>query len=103
MDIIRKPRAELWEEKRKGIEFEGHRSVKAVLTTHPAMVYENQDRGCLDCQDGKARNPDTRWYRMDSREQTIPKPASKKTTSKSASKAAKKPISRTARKQPASK
>lgn len=101
VNIIRKPRAELREEKRKGITFEGHKSVKAVLGTHPAMVYENQGRGCLVCQDGIAHNPDTRWKRRGTRQPAVARTAFKKTAFPSSSTAVRRHGSKTARKQPA--
>jgi hypothetical protein len=61
--LIKKPRAELREEKRRGVQFPGHKSVKAIIGSHPAMQYENQLDGCLPCQNGVARNPATRWRR----------------------------------------
>jgi len=45
--LIKTPRAEVWEEKKQGIEFSGHRTVKAAIERHPAMVYEHQTDGCL--------------------------------------------------------
>ena len=62
-NLIKKPRAELREEKKRGVIFPGHRSVKAVIEKHPAMVYENQSTGCLHCQDDVPGNPETRWKR----------------------------------------
>jgi len=59
--LIRKPRAEVREEKKRGVQFPGHRKVKAAIERHPAMVYENQTDGCLPCQNGTAKNPQTRW------------------------------------------
>jgi len=39
--LIKKPRAEVREEKKQGVEFPGHRQVKAAIERHAAMVYEN--------------------------------------------------------------
>ena len=61
--LIKKPRAEVREEKMRGVEFPGHNKVKAVIERHPAMVRENQTDGCLPCQNGTAKNPETRWRR----------------------------------------
>jgi len=58
--LIKRPRAEVWEEKKRGVEFAGHRRVKAAIEQHPAMVYENHSDGCLPCQNGTAKNPRTR-------------------------------------------
>jgi len=59
--LIMKPCAEVREEKKRGVEFPGHRKVKAAIEKHPAMVYENQTDGCLPCQNGTAKNPRTCW------------------------------------------
>jgi len=59
--LIDKPRREVWEEKMRGVEFPGHRMVKAAIERHPAMVYENLTDGCLPCQNGTAKNPRTPW------------------------------------------
>lgn len=63
-EIIRKPRAELREEKRRGVEFEGYKNVKVVMKRHPAMDPENEQDGCLVCQNGQPHNPETRWKRQ---------------------------------------
>jgi len=47
--LIKKPRAEVREEKKRGVEFPGHNKVKAAIERHPAMVRENQTDGCLPC------------------------------------------------------
>jgi hypothetical protein len=61
--LIKKPRAEVREEKKRGVEFPGHKKVKATMERHPAMVYQNHTAGCLPCQNGTAKNPQTRWRR----------------------------------------
>jgi hypothetical protein len=61
--LIKQPRAEIREEMRCGVEFPGHRSVKAVIGKHPAMIYKNQSDGCLPCQNDSIGNPSTRWKR----------------------------------------
>ena len=61
--IIRKPRAETRAEKALGLRFEGERSVKYSQDPHPANVVANEPPGCLICQDGIARNPETCWTR----------------------------------------
>jgi hypothetical protein len=35
--------------------------VKAAIQRHPAMLRHNQMSGCLPCQNGTAKNPQTRW------------------------------------------
>jgi len=61
--LIKKPRAEVREEKKRGVEFPGHQKVKAAMERHPATVYKNHTAGCLPCQNGTAKNPVTRWRR----------------------------------------
>jgi len=59
--LIKKPRAEVREEKTQGVEFPGHKKVKATMERHPAMVYKNFTAGCLSYQNGTANNLQTRW------------------------------------------
>jgi len=59
--LIQKPRAEVREEKKQGVKFPGHKKVKAAMERYPAMVYRNHMAGCLPCQNGTAKNPQTRW------------------------------------------
>ena len=61
--IRRKPRAEQQAEKAWGLRFEGEKNVKHSQDPHLANVVENQPPGCLECQDGIAGNPETRWRR----------------------------------------
>src|SRR5882757_7606385 len=61
--LVKKPRAEVREEKTRGVEFPGHKTVKAAIQRHPAMLRHNQTPGCLPCQNGTAKNPQTRWRR----------------------------------------
>ena len=61
--LIKKPGAEVREEKKRGVEFPGHKKVKAAIQRHPAMLRHNQTPGCLPCQNGTAKNPQTRWRR----------------------------------------
>jgi len=61
--LIKKPRAEVREEKKQGVEFPGHQKVKAAMERHPAMVYKNHVAGCLPCQNDTAKNPVTHWRR----------------------------------------
>jgi hypothetical protein len=58
---ITKPRTKVWEEQKREVEFPGHNNVKSAMERHPAMLCENQTDGCLPCQNGTARNPQTRW------------------------------------------
>ena len=43
------------------VEFPGHKSVKAVIERHPAMLCQNHMPRCLSCPDGTAKNMPTRW------------------------------------------
>jgi len=61
--LIKKPRGEVRDEKTRGVEFPGHKSVKATMEWHLAMVYKNLIAGCLPCQNGTAENLQTRWRR----------------------------------------
>ena len=61
--VIKQPRAEVREAKKRGVEFPGHSKVKAAIERHPAMVYENETDGCLPCHNGTAKHPQTRWRR----------------------------------------
>jgi histone H3/H4 len=57
--LIKKPRAEVREEQKRGVEFPGHNKVQAGIERHPGMVRENQIDGCLPCQNGTAKHPET--------------------------------------------
>ena len=59
--LIKKPRTEVREEKKRGVEFPGHNEVKTAIQGHPAMLRQNQTSGCLLCQNGTAKIPQTRW------------------------------------------
>jgi hypothetical protein len=61
--LIQKPPAEIREENKRGVEFHGHKMVKAAIQRHPAMLRHNQTSGCLPCQNGTAKNLQTRWRR----------------------------------------
>ena len=61
--LIQKPRGEVREEKKRGVEFPGHKQVKAAIQRNAAMLRHNQTPGCLPCQKGNAKNPQTRWRR----------------------------------------
>jgi hypothetical protein len=74
-NLIKKPRAEIREEKRRGVELPGHKSVKAVIEKHPSMIYDNHLTGCLICQNKVARNPYTRWRRKGTKPSTTTVPA----------------------------
>jgi len=61
--LIKKPWAEVREEKMRGVEFPVCKMVRAAMERHPAMLRDNQMDGCLPCHNGTAQNPQTRWRR----------------------------------------
>ena len=61
--LIKKPCAEVRDEKKRAVEFPGHKQVKAAIQRHPAMLRQNQKSGCLPCQNGTTKKPQTRWTR----------------------------------------
>ena len=61
--LIKKPRTKVREEMKLGVEFPGPKEVKAAMERHRAMLCQNQMAQCLLCQNGTAKNPQTRWRR----------------------------------------
>jgi len=57
--LIKKPFAEVREEKKRGVEIPGLKNVKAAMQRHPAMLRDNQTGGCLPCQNATEQNPQT--------------------------------------------
>jgi hypothetical protein len=57
---IRKPRAEVRDGKKWGVEFPRNKLVKPLIEWHPAMVYTNQTDSCIPCHNGTARHPQPR-------------------------------------------
>ena len=47
--LIKKPRAEVREGKKWGVEFSGHNKVQAAIQRHTAMLRQIQTSGCLPC------------------------------------------------------
>jgi len=43
--LIKKPRTEVREEKKQGVEFPVHKKVKAAIQSHPVMIRQNQTTG----------------------------------------------------------
>jgi len=39
--LLKEPRAEVREEKKRGVVFPGHKKVKAAMKRHPAMLHQN--------------------------------------------------------------
>jgi len=58
---IKKPRAQVREDIRWGVELPVHQKVNAAIERHPAMVYNNPTDCRLPSQNGTANNPQTRW------------------------------------------
>jgi len=54
---IKKPHAEVRKENKRGVEFLGHKRVKAAIERPPAMVHQNHTDRFLLCQNGTAKNP----------------------------------------------
>jgi len=59
--LIKKPRTEVQEEKKRIVVFPRHNKVKAGIERDPAMVRENQPAGYLPCQNRPGSNPQTHW------------------------------------------
>jgi hypothetical protein len=59
--LIKKPRCEVGEDKKRGVEFPRHNKVKAAIERHLAMVPENQTDRCLPSPNGTANNPQPCW------------------------------------------
>jgi hypothetical protein len=47
----------------RGVEFPGHNKVKAAIARHLAMLLQNHTPRCHPCQNGTAKNLQTRWGR----------------------------------------
>ena len=61
--LMKKPHAEVQQQKNRGFEFPRHQKVKAGIERHPDMLCENHKLGCLPCQNGTPKNPQTQWRR----------------------------------------
>jgi hypothetical protein len=59
--LIKKPRTEVREEKKRCVVLPAHKQVKAAKKRYPAILCQNQTSGCLPCPNGTAKNPQTRW------------------------------------------
>jgi hypothetical protein len=57
--LIKKPRAEVQEEKKRRVEFPVHQNMRAPKDRLRAIVYKHHTAGCLPCNNGTARNPQT--------------------------------------------
>ena len=61
--LTKKICAQVLEEKTRGVQFPGHKTVKAAIQRHPAMLYQNQTSGCLSYKYRTVKNPQTRLTR----------------------------------------
>ena len=61
--LIKRPCAEVRQEKTRGVDSPRHKMVRSAMERHPAMVYGNHTAGCLPCQNGTDKNPQTCWRR----------------------------------------
>jgi hypothetical protein len=59
--LLKKLRAKAREQKTQDVEFSGYNKVKSAIQRHPATLRQNQTSGCLLCQNGTVKNPQTRW------------------------------------------
>jgi len=59
--LIKTQHTEVQEAQKRGVEFPGHKKVKAATQRHPAMLRQNKKSGCLPCQNATTKNPQTRW------------------------------------------
>ena len=60
-ELIKKPHAEVREEKKRGVEIPGHQKVKAAIERYPAIVYKNHTDGCFTWQNATGKHRWTRW------------------------------------------
>jgi hypothetical protein len=44
--LMKKPRAKVREDKKRGVEFPGHKNVVAAMERHPAMICQNHTDSC---------------------------------------------------------
>jgi hypothetical protein len=51
---------------KRGVEIPGHKQVKAAIQRHPAMLCQFPTSGCLPCQYGTTKSPQTPWRRRGS-------------------------------------
>jgi len=79
--LIRKPPTEVREGKKWGVEFPGHKQVKATIERHRAMLRRTQTDWCIPYQTCTANNPQTCWRHKgtgaappDRRRQPTPQP-----------------------------
>jgi len=61
--LMKSPHSEVRQEKTRGVEFPSHKTLKAVIQTHRAMLCQNQTAGFPPCHNGSAKYQQTRWRR----------------------------------------
>jgi len=61
--LIKKPHAEVQDEKQRGVEYPVDKKVKAAIGRHPAMLRQNLMARSLPCQNGTAKNVQIRLGR----------------------------------------
>jgi hypothetical protein len=59
--LVQKPRAELWEEKKRRFQLPRYKMVKAAIDRYSAISHKNLTASCLPRQPGTARNLQTCW------------------------------------------
>jgi len=58
--LIKMHRPKAWEEKKWDVQIPGHKQVKTTIERHLAILCQNHMAGYLPCQNGTAKNPQTR-------------------------------------------
>jgi hypothetical protein len=61
--LMMNPHAEVREKTKRGVEFPGHKKVKAAIQREPAMLCQNQTSGCLPFQYDTAKYLRIFWRR----------------------------------------
>jgi len=61
--MINKPRTEVRDVMKWGVQFPGHRQLKTAIESYLAMVHEKVSDGYFLCQNDTAKNPQTCWRR----------------------------------------
>jgi len=61
--LMKKPPAEVQEEKKWGVVFAGHKTVEAAIERYPVIHHQNHMESCLSWLNGTARILQRRWRR----------------------------------------
>jgi len=59
--LIKNSAAEVQEVTKRGVEYPGHKKLKAAIHRHQAMLCQNHMSGCLPCHTGPPKNLQTHW------------------------------------------